>query len=288
MMDSAGDRNQAYPLVAPAVLVLAGVAAYPVLATAWLSFHRLIVVFRDQRFVGLANYASLMSDARFWSALAHTACFAGIAVPIELAVGLVFALLLDGVVRGRGALRAAVLVPWAMPTVVSAKIWAHLFNPESGPLEGVLRGGDWLGTPVYAMGAAILVDVWKTTPFVALLLLAGLQSIPSSVYEAARVDGASTWMTFLKVKLPMIRMSILIALLFRTLDAFRVFDSIYVLTQGGPANTTETLSIYTYKTMMRSGDFGYGSTLAVATFLCVALISILYLSVFRAGSGERS
>jgi len=288
MMYSAGERNQAYRLVAPAALVLAGVAAYPVLATAWLSFHRLIVVFRDQRFVGLTNYASLMGDARFWSALAHTSCFAGIAVPIELAVGLVFALLLDGVVRGRGALRAAVLVPWAMPTVISAKIWAHLFNPESGPIGGrLLPGVDWLGTPVYAMGAAILVDVWKTTPFVALLLLAGLQSIPVSVHEAARVDGASEWMTFVKVKLPMIRMSILIALLFRTLDAFRVFDSIYVLTQGGPANTTETLSIYTYKTMMRSGDFGYGSALAVATFLCVALISLLYLSIFRAGSGER-
>src|SRR5712692_9595858 len=289
MMYSAGERKQAYRLVAPAALVLAGVAAYPVLATAWLSFHRLIVVFRDQRFVGLTNYASLMGDARFWSALAHTSYFAGIAVPIELAVGLVFALLLDGVVRGRGALRAAVLVPWAMPTVISAKIWAHLFNPESGPIGGrLLPGVDWLGTPVYAMGAAILVDVWKTTPFVALLLLAGLQSIPVSVHEAARVDGASEWMTFVKVKLPLIRTSILIALLFRTLDAFRVFDSIYVLTQGGPANSTETLSIYTYKTMMRSGDFGYGSTLAVATFLCIALISLLYLGVFRSGVGERS
>jgi multiple sugar transport system permease protein len=123
---------------------------------------------------------------------------------------------------------------------------------------------------------------------VALLLLAGLQSIPASVHEAARVDGASEWTTFREVKLPLIRRSVLIALLFRTLDAFRVFDSIYVLTQGGPANTTETLSIYTYKTMMRSGDFGYGSTLAVATFLCIALISLLYLSVFRAGMGERS
>jgi len=133
-----------------------------------------------------------------------------------------------------------------------------------------------------------LLDIWKTTPFVALLLLAGLQSIPASVYEAARVDGASSWMTFWKVKLPLIRTSILIALLFRTLDAFRVFDSIYVLTQGGPANATETLSIYTYKTMMRSGDFGYGSTLAVATFLCIALISVVYLGIFRAGVGGRS
>jgi multiple sugar transport system permease protein len=288
MISSAGERNQAYPLIAPATLVLAGVAAYPVLATAWLSLHRLILVFHDQRFVGLTNYATLLGDARFWSALAHTSSFAGIAVSIELAVGLVFALLLDGVGRGRSILRAAVLVPWAMPTVISAKIWAHLFNAESGPVGRLLPGVDWLGTPVDAMAAAILLDVWKTTPFVALLLLAGLQSIPASVHEAARVDGASAWMTFWKVKLPSIRTSILIALLFRTLDAFRVFDSIYVLTQGGPANATETLSIYTYKTMMRSGDFGYGSTLAVATFLCIALISVVYLGVFRVGVGEKS
>lgn len=288
MISPAGERNQAYGLIAPATLVLAGVAAYPVLASGWLSLHRLILVFREQRFVGLTNYATLLGDARFWSALAHTSSFACIAVSIELAVGLAFALLLDGVGRGKSILRAAVLVPWAMPTVISAKIWAYLLNPESGAFGRLLPGVDWLGTPVDAMAAAILLDVWKTTPFVALLLLAGLQSIPAPVYEAARVDGASAWMTFWRVKIPLVRTSMLIALLFRTLDAFRVFDSIYVLTQGGPANATETLSIYTFKTMMRSGDFGYGSTLAVATFLCIALISVVYLGVFRAGFGERA
>jgi multiple sugar transport system permease protein len=282
MSYSIGDRYQAYGLVAPAVIVLFGVAAYPVLLTAWLSLHRLILIFHDRSFIGLANYASLLHDARFWSALANTAYFVGVAVPLELVVGLLFALLLDSAVRGRNALRAAVLVPWAIPTVVSAKTWSYLFSPESGGIVGKLFAGvNWLGTPGYAMHAAILVDVWKTTPFVALLLLAGLQTIPASVYEAARVDGASVWRTLWQIKLPLIRMSVLIALLFRTLDAFRVFDSIYVLTQGGPANTTETLSIYTYKTLMRSGDFGYGSTLAVATFFCVALISVLYLMLFR-------
>jgi len=282
MSRSIGDRYQAYGLVAPAVIVLFGVAAYPILWSGWLSLHRLILIFHDRSFIGLANYASLLRDARFWSSLASTAYFVGVAVPLELVVGLLFALLLDSAVRGRSALRAAVLVPWAIPTVVSAKTWTYLFSAESGGIVGkMFRGVDWLGTPGYSMHAAILVDVWKTTPFVALLLLAGLQLIPASVYEAARVDGASAWRTFWQIKLPMIWMSILIALLFRTLDAFRVFDSIYVLTQGGPANTTETLSIYTYKTLMRSGDFGYGSTLAVATFFSVALVSVLYLMLFR-------
>ncbi len=208
---------------------------------------------------------------------------------IRAAIPLAQAELLDSAVRGRSALRAAVLVPWAVPTVISAKIWAYLFNPDSGPLGAkLLPGVDWLGTPVFAMSAAIVVDVWKTTPFVALLLLGAMQTIPPSVYEAARVDGASGWRTLWQIKLPLIRTGILIALLFRTLDAFRVFDSIYVLTQGGPANTTETLSIYTYKTLMRSGDFGYGSTLAVATFLCVMLISAFYLGVFKVRAGEQA
>lgn len=287
MRHSAGERYQAYALIAPTVIVLLSLAGYPVLATAWLSLHRLIVVFRDWRFVGLANYTSLFGDARFWSSLGNTGYFTALAVPIELALGLVVALLLDGAIRGKSALRAVVLIPWAAPTVVSAKIWAYLFNPDSGPIGALFPGVDWLGTPAYAMVAAVLLDVWKTTPFVALLLLAGLQMIPGSVAEAARVDGASAWRVLWQIKLPLIRRSISVALLFRTLDAFRVFDSIYVLTQGGPANTTETVSIYTYKTMMRAGDFGYGSTLAVATFLCIASISVLYLAALRPQLGGR-
>lgn len=287
MRPLASERYQAYALVAPTVLVLLSVAAYPVLATAWLSLQRFIIVFHERRFLGLENYASLLGDGRFWSSLSNTCFFAGAAVPAELVLGLLLALLLDSSIRGRNALRALVLLPWAAPTVISAKVWMYLFNPQSGPIGStVLRGVDWLGTPTYAMWAAIFLDIWKTTPFVALLLLAGLQTIPPSVPEAAQVDGASAWRMLWQIKLPLIRRSIVVALLFRSLDAFRVFDSIYVLTQGGPANTTETLSIYTYKTLMRAGDFGYGSTLAMATFLCVVSISLLYLIVFRSRLAE--
>ncbi|MBZ4422692.1 carbohydrate ABC transporter permease [Myxococcus sp. RHSTA-1-4] len=283
------ERRQAYLLVAPAVLVLAGVALYPILAAVWLSLHRFILVFGERRLTGLDNYAFLLSDARFWAALGNTAYFTLVAVAVELLLAVPLALLLNRAFPGRGLLRASVLVPWAIPTVVSARLWAWMFNPEYGLINRMLPGSDinWLGAPGYALHAAILVDVWKTTPFVALLVLAGLQGIPEDLYKAARVDGASAWRAFRSITLPLLKPALLLALLFRSLDAFRVFDAIYVLTEGGPANTTETLSIYAYKTLMRSGDFGYGSTLSVATFLCVVLLALVWLRLLGREEGAR-
>ncbi|WP_394848100.1 carbohydrate ABC transporter permease [Pendulispora brunnea] len=282
------DRRQAQLMVLPAVVILVVVAFYPILATMWLSMHRMILVFHEETFVGLGNYGFLLSDPRFWSALSNTAYFAAVAVAIELVLGLGFALILNAAFPGRSLLRAAILVPWAIPTVVSAKLWAWLFNPEYGLVTHLLPGHDvnWLGMPGYAMHAAILVDVWKTTPFVALLLLAGLQTIPQDIYKAAQVDGAGTIRQFFSITLPLLRNTIVVTLIFRTLDASRVFDAVYVLTEGGPANTTETLSIYAYKTLMRVGDFGYGSTLSVVTFLCVMGISVAYLKVLGVERGK--
>jgi multiple sugar transport system permease protein len=236
-------------------------------------------VFHEQHFIGLGNYGFLLQDPRFWTALGNTAYFALVSVAAELMLGLAFALLLDARAPGQGLLRASILVPWAIPTAISAKIWAWLFNPEYGLITKALPHHDinWLGTPGYAMHAAILVDVWKTTPFVAFLLLAALRNIPEDLYRSAQIDGASSFRIVRSITLPLLKPAIALALVFRTLDAFRVFDSIYVLTAGGPANTTETLAIYTYKTLMNSGDFGYGSTLATATFLCVMAISIVYI-----------
>src|SRR5207245_5494507 len=166
-----------------------------------------------------------------------------------------------------------------IPTAVSARMWAWLFNADFGLLHRLVPAIDWLGSPHAALHAAILVDVWKTTPFAALILLAGLQAIPEDVLKAARVDGARPARIFFSIILPLLKPAVLLVLLFRSLDAFRVFDAIYVLTAGGPANSTETLSIYAYKTLMRSGDFGYGSTLSVATFACVLLIGLVFLRV---------
>ncbi|MHA7627258.1 carbohydrate ABC transporter permease [Corallococcus sp. M7] len=285
----ARERRQAYLLVAPAVLVLAVVALYPVLAAMWLSLHRFILVFGERRFTGLENYVYLMGDSRFWSALGNTAYFTAVAVTVELLLAVPLALLLNRAFPGRGLLRASVLVPWAIPTVVSARLWAWMFNPDYGLINRLLGGAEinWLGAPGYALHAAILVDVWKTTPFVALLVLAGLQGIPEDLYKAARVDGASGWRQFRSITIPLLKPALLLAVLFRSLDAFRVFDAIYVLTEGGPANTTETLSIYAYKTLMRSGDFGYGSTLSVATFLGVVLLAVVWLRWLGREEGRR-
>ncbi|MFL5279301.1 MAG: carbohydrate ABC transporter permease, partial [Myxococcales bacterium] len=249
-------RTEAALLAAPAMAILAGVAVLPVLAALWLSLHRSILIFHEQSFIGIANFRFLVTDGRFWSALGTTAYFPAVAVGAELLIGLPVAMLLQ---RGSGVFRAAILLPWAIPTAVSARMWAWLFNADYGLLHRLLPGVDWLGSPRTALHAAILVDVWKTTPFVALVLLAGLVAIPADVVKAARVDGASPTRIFFSITLPLLKPAILLALLFRSLDAFRVFDAIYVLTEGGPANATETLSIYAYKTLLRSGDFGYGS-----------------------------
>ncbi len=285
---AAEDARTAWRLVAPAAVLLAGVALYPVAAGFVMGLERVVLVFHEHRFVGLANYRALLADDRFLAALARTAYFSAVAVGAELLLALPLALVLDRAVRGRGLLRAAVLIPWAIPTAVSAKLWAWLLEPGFGLVARLWPGTpvNWLGAPAPALHAAILLDVWKTTPFVALLLLAGLQNISADVYAAAAVDGASRWRTFRAITLPLLRPAILLALLFRSLDAFRVFDAVYVLTAGGPANATETLSVYAYKTLVRAGDFGYGAAISVATFACVALLSAVLLAVLARGAED--
>jgi multiple sugar transport system permease protein len=259
-------------------------------ATLALSLQRRILVLRESRWVGLSNYRFLLSDGRFWTALRNTVVFTLAAVALEGLLGLFMALVLNGSFRGRGVLRAAVLLPWCIPTVVSAKLWAYLFDPALGLIPKLLplRHVNWLGTPGFAMAAAVVVDVWKTSPFVALLVLAGLQGIPKELYQAAALDGASRARIFLSITLPLLLPTLLLAMLFRTLDAFRVFDAVYVLTGGGPANTTETLSIYAYKTLMRAGNFGYGATLSMATFLAVMLLAAGYIFLWRRWEGGRA
>jgi multiple sugar transport system permease protein len=273
------DARQGWLLAAPAALALALVALAPLVATGWLSLRRRVVVLGEDAFVGLANYRHLAADARFWNALWNTAYFTVVAVALELALALPLALALHHATRGRNGLRAAVLVPWILPTAVAAKLWALLLQPQYGLVARLVPGASWsvLGSPALALHAAIAVDAWKTTPFVALILLAGLQAIPDDVVRAARVDGASGWRIFRSITLPLLRPAILLALLFRTLDAFRVFDAVFVLTEGGPGHSTETLSLYAYKTLLRAGDFGYGAALSVVTFVCVAALGAAFL-----------
>jgi multiple sugar transport system permease protein len=267
-----------YLFIAPSAAVLVLVTVYPLIYVFYLSLHRRFLTFGESSFEGLGNYASLLQDGRFITSLFNTLYFTVASVTLELLLGLGVALLLDGAVRGRGILRAAVLVPWAVPTVVSAKMWEWLYNTDLGLLNYLLGVKvNWLGNPAWAMNAAVAMDVWKTTPFVALLLMAGLQVIPRDLYRAARVDGAGGWYVFRNITLPLLKPIIIVVLLFRTIDAFRVFDAIYVLTGGGPANSTETLSIYAYKVLFPTLQFGYGSAIAMVVFLSVGMISVFYV-----------
>jgi multiple sugar transport system permease protein len=268
----------------PALLLLSLVTIYPVFFVFYLSLHRKLLIFDISRFVGLENYLFLLSDDRFWNALKNTVYFTAISVSLELILGLSIALLLQRSFRLKGFVRALVLIPWAIPTVVSAKMWEWIYNTDFGILNYIVGSKiNWLGNPFLALNAAVFMDVWKTTPFVAILLMAGLQVIPQDLYQAAKVDGAGRWDTFKTITLPLLKPVILVVLLFRTLDAFRIFDAIYVLTGGGPANTTETLSIYAYKVLFQTLQFGYGSTLSVVVFLCIGCMSVFYIKLLSKG-----
>ena len=276
------DNGNAYIL--PAAALLFFVTLYPVVYVVYLSLHRRLLIFDISRFVGLENYFFLLRDDRFWNAFKNTAYFTALSVSLELIIGLSIAMLLSRSFRFKGIVRAIVLIPWAIPTVVSARMWEWIYNTDFGILNYLLGVKiNWLGSPFWAMNAAVFMDVWKTTPFVAILLMAGLQVIPLELYQAARVDGAGNWSIFRRITLPLLMPVILVVLIFRTLDAFRVFDAVYVLTGGGPANTTETLSIYAYKVLFQTLQFGYGSTLSVVVFLCTGAISVFYIRLLSRG-----
>ncbi|KGX91553.1 ABC transporter permease [Pontibacillus halophilus JSM 076056 = DSM 19796] len=240
--------------------------------------------FMKENFVGLSNYTSYFQESRLWQSIGVTSLFTVVSVFFELILGLAIALLINRAFIGRGAVRASVLIPWAIPTAVSAMIWKFLYDGQSGviahyfeQLGFIQDAGQLLTTSAGAIFSVIFSDVWKTTPYMALLLLAGLQTIPHQLYESAQVDGANAWHRFYKITLPMLKSTILVALLFRTLDAFRVFDLIYVLTGGGPANATEAVSVYAYKILFAQQNFGAGSALSVVVFICVAIISTLFI-----------
>jgi len=270
-------------MLAPSLAVIALVAAYPICYAVWLSLNEYSVITPGlSRFVGLDNYVEALGSAQFWEAMETTVLFTVISVGLELAIGLGMALVMHRAFRGRAFLRAVVLVPWAILTVVTAITWRTIFEPELGFVNTTLSalslpGGDvvWLGEEGYALAAMILADVWKTAPFMALLILAGLQGIPDELHDAAKVDGANTWQRFRSITLPLLIPAITVALIFRTLDALRVFDLPYVLTKG--ANGTETLSLVAQAELVANRNTGLGSALAVLTFITVMGISFLYI-----------
>ena len=277
------DRRAGLAFVAPAVIVLAGLALYPGLWVLWLSLQQRIPIFGIARFVGVDHYAFLASDPRMWNAARVTLVFTVASVTLELVLGLAAALALQRQRFGRRLAVSLLLLAWALPSVVTAKLFEWLYHPSAG-LVNVLLGGrtlNWLGDPGLALAGLIAADVWRTMPFVALLCYARLLTIPGDVYEAARVDGAGRTATLTSITLPLLRPVLLIALLFRTLDALRAFDLMFVLTGGGPAGTTETLTVYAYRSLFQTLQLGFGSAIGVVIFTLVMVVAAAYLGVLR-------
>ena len=278
-----GERKLALAMLSPSMIVIALVAAYPIGYAIWLSLNEYSVrVPGLSRFAGFDNYTEAFASTEFWQAVIVTFLFTAISVGLELIVGLGMALAMHEAFRGRGVLRTVVLVPWAVLTVVSAITWRTIFEPNLGLAPQVIdalglpgAGVVWLGEEGYSLAVMVLADVWKTAPFMALLLLAGLQVIPNDVYDAAKVDGATTLQRFRRITLPLLAPAILVALIFRTLDALRIFDLPYVLTRG--ANNTTTLSLLAHQELTSNRLIGYGSALSVLTFAIVMAVSFLYI-----------
>jgi ABC-type sugar transport system permease subunit len=284
-----GDTALAALLLAPAAALLGLVVVFPIARLVWLSFHtlRLSEPWAGQPFVGLLNYRDLWADPRFWDSLANTALIVAITVPGALLVGLGLALLTNLPFRRRWPTRLALLLPWALPLVFSGLIFAWFFDSSYGVVNDVIarlgfgEGPLWLSRPRLATAAICLAIVWKTSSFCALILLAGLQTIPDSLYEAARIDGATRWQRFRRVTLPLLMPSIMVALVFRTVTAIQAFDIPFAMTRGGPGTTTETLAMYIHTTTLDFLDFGYGSALAVAMFVISMLTTAWYLRHIR-------
>ena len=240
-------------------------------------------------FIGLKGFAKLFTDTRFYKALLHTLLFTVISVAIELVIGMILALIMDKAIKGIGAVRTIALIPWAIPTAVSAMIWSYMYDGSYGIISKIFsviglipKQSAMLLTANGAMTSVVISDVWKTAPYMALLLLAGLQIIDRGLYESASIDGAGPFKTFFSITLPLIKPSLLVALLFRTMDAFSVYDLIAILTGGGPGNGTESLSVYSYKLMFSQSNYGYGSVVVMGMAVCVAVIAVIYVKVLGA------
>jgi multiple sugar transport system permease protein len=274
------ERRLGWLLCAPAAIVMLAVTGWPIVYSLWLSLQRSDLKFPDeQEFVGLANYGAVLTNEFWWTAFGVTVLIVTVSVAIELVLGMAIALIMHRTLVARGLLRTSVLIPYGIVTVVAAFSWRYAWTPGTGYLANLV-GTE--GAPLTERGSAlaivILAEIWKTTPFMALLLMAGLALVPEDLLKAASVDGAGPWQRFTRVMLPVMKPAILVALLFRTLDAFRIFDNIFILTAG--ANETSSVSMLTYSNLFRGLNLGIGSTMSVLIFIAVAIIAFLFVKLF--------
>ena len=282
------EHRLAWMLCAPAVLVMLLVTAYPILYAFVLSLQDVDLRFpEDGGFVGLDNYKTVLTSDLWWQDLFNTAFLTVVSVAIELALGMAIALVMYRAIFARGVVRTAVLIPYGIVTVVAAFAWQFAFDPASGFVNGLPLIADdkaWFGDRFSAFAVIIMAEVWKTTPFMALLLLAGLTTIDTGLYEAAKVDGASAWKRFTKITLPLVKPAILVALLFRTLDAFRIFDTIFIMTRG--SQDTESVSILGYNQLISRLNLGLGSAVSVLIFFCVLVIAFFFVRFLGVRASE--
>ncbi|HEX9064259.1 MAG TPA: sugar ABC transporter permease [Streptosporangiaceae bacterium] len=273
------ERRLGWLLCAPAVIVMIAVTAYPVGYAVYLSLERYnLELPQDIKFVGLANYAAVLSSPYWWHALVVTLIITVVSVAFELVLGMLLALLMHRTIFGRNTVRTAALIPYGIVTVAAAYSWQFAWTPSTGWLSALFSNGAPLSHTGQAIGVIILAEVWKTTPFMALLLLAGLSLVPEDLQRAAKVDGATGWQRFTRITLPLMKPAILVALLFRTLDAFRIFDNIYILTQGG--NNTGSVSILGYDNLFNALNLGIGSAISILIFILVAIIAVVFIRGF--------
>ena len=267
------ERRLAALLIAPAAGLIVVMALFPIAATVSeaLHGHDLRLPWLGRPFVGLANFVEAAGDPRFLSAAVHTVLFALVSVPIEIALGVALALVMHRALRGRAAIRVVALLPWTVPTIVAALIWRFMFESYS------TASFDWFVHPLAAWVPIVAADVWKTTPFVAILLLAGLQTIDPAIDEAARIDGAGPLRRFFTITLPLLGPALVVATAFRALDALRLFDLVYVMTGGGPGTATEPLSLYAFVALMQRLRFGYGAALSMTVFLLTFAFALIWI-----------
>ena len=282
--DRSSQRRLAYLLIAPAVVLMLAVTAYPIGYAIWLSLQRYNLASpADNKFVGLANYQTILTDKYWWTAFFVTLVITIISVAIEFVLGLALALVMHRTIFGKGVVRTAILIPYGIVTVAASYSWYYAWTPGTGYLANLLpEGSAPLTQQIPSLAVIIVAEVWKTTPFMALLLLAGLALVPDDLLKAAEVDGAGAWTRLTRVIIPLIKPAILVALLFRTLDAFRIFDNIYVLTGG--SNDTASVSILGYDNLFKAFNLGLGSAISVLVFITVAVIALIFIKLFGAAA----
>jgi ABC-type sugar transport system permease subunit len=284
-----GESRFALLLLLPSVVVVFGIVIYPIFKTLYTSFYAVDSPFPGHfPGVGFRNYTAALSNPGFWSAVERTAYFTFLSTALELVLGMGIALLLYAPLRLRWLFRTIVVLPWALPTIVNGVMWRYMFNANYGVINAALTQlhligayKSWLSSPFGALNIVVLADVWKNTSLVAFFLLAGLTTIPRELYEAARIDGVSAFQAFLRITLPLLRPAIVVVLVLRTIEAFKVFDIIYVLTGGGPANGTQSVTFYTYQNAFSNEYFGYGSALAYLIVIFILGLALIYIRSLR-------